>query len=98
MQATLLNIKGKVSWRHLTFDEGEFHTVNPASSPQASSLSGIRAACFASIEELSTQEKRIICYTARFINYVAMVERCVFSCGTSNVGSNVPALSILKEI
>jgi len=35
-----------------------------------------------------------ICYTARFINFVAMVVRSVFSCGTSNVGSNVPALPI----
>lgn len=35
-----------------------------------------------------------ICYTARFINFVAMVVKSVFSCGTSNVGLNALELLI----
>ncbi len=31
------------------------------------------------------------CYTARFINCVAMGVRYVFSCGTSNAGLSAPA-------
>src|SRR4028118_122057 len=98
MQAKLLSIKGETSWRHFTLDEGKFNKFNLTSRSQGSCIPrrGVRLPHKYSKRYLLRRSQ--ICYTARFINFVAMVVRSVFSCGISNVGLNAPALLILKEI